>query len=255
MKYICLLILVACNSSSDRKIVNKENHSSFIDSVSKVVDSFSVAVADFKEVADFAKDAQARIKELESKKQDAESQVKNEPVYMAMMRSDDYKPTDDKDKEIYRLTQKIKDYEREIAKLKNRLFYDSMNHVSQNYDVVPNEEKPNDKSLVITLDKKMRGDGEIAEQGVNVFIIPYNKGTKKEIKKSGVDEYEASCNYSALNKLKAQQANYYKGQYFFNDIPIGKYLIKVCALWGNAVVIERENKYQLVEIKMSPPIQ
>jgi hypothetical protein len=80
MKYIWVLIIVSCNSSSDKRIFNKEVHSSFIDSISKVVDSVGIAVADFKEVADFAKDAQARIKELESKKQDAESQVKNEPV-------------------------------------------------------------------------------------------------------------------------------------------------------------------------------
>jgi len=250
MKYIWLLILISCNSSSDKMIVNKQVHSSFIDSVSKVVDSFSMAVADFKEVADFAKGAQARIKELENKKQFVESQVQNEPVYLSMMKSEDYKPTDDKDKEIYRLTQKIREYEREISKLKNRLFYDSMMRVGKiEYDQVPNEEKPNDKSLVITLNKKLRGDGDISEQGVSVWIMKYTKKAKKLFK-----GYE-SCQQKDLNLLDAKEANYYRGQYFFNDIEPGEYLIKVCALYGNWMVINKKDYKQEIEILMSPPIQ
>src|SRR6187402_3476035 len=122
MKYAWLLILFACNSSSDKMVVNKQFHSSFVDSISRTVDSITNAMADFKEVANFAIDAKAQIKELEERKALTQAQVQNEPVYLSMMRSEDYKPTDDKDKEIYRLTQKIRDYEREISKLKNRLF-------------------------------------------------------------------------------------------------------------------------------------
>jgi len=249
MKYICLLILISCNSSSDKKMIDKVTHSSFVDSVSKIVDSINTAMDDFKEVANFAIDAKAQIKDLEERKALTQAQVENEPTYLSMMRSEDYKPVDDKDKEIYRLTQKIKEYEREIAKLKNRLFYDSMSKVSQNYDQVPNEIKPDDKSLIITLNKKLRGDGDISEQGVSVWIMKYTKKAKKQFK--GYD----NCQLKDLNLLDAKEANYYKGQYFFNDIEPGEYLIKVCALYGNWMVINKKDYKQEIEILMSPPIQ
>ena len=247
MKYIWLLIFVACNSSSNKKIANVQaNHSSFVDSISRVVDSFSVSVADFKEVADFAINAQAKIKDLENKKQVAEVELKEIPVYTDMLQ---YTPSDEKDKRIYELTQKVREYEREIAVLKNRLFYDSMGKVSKNYDVVPNEEKPNDKSLVIILNKKLRGDGDISEQGVSVWIMKYTKKAKKQFK-----GYE-NCQLKDLNLLDAKEANYYQGQYFFNDIEPGEYLIKVCALYGNWMVINKKDYKQEIEMLMSPPIQ
>ena len=248
MKYICLLILVSCNYSNHDKAIIKKVHSSFIDSVSKVVDSFSMAVADFKEVSDFAKKAQAKIKDLESKKKDAEIEIREQPSYSNALRSE-YEPSDDKDRRIYELTQKVREYEREIAKLKNRLFYDSVGHISKNYDIVPNEEKPNDKSLIVTLDNKMRGDGDISEQGVSVWIMKYNKEAKKAFK--GYD----NCSQKDLNSLQAKEANYYRGQYFFNDVEPGKYLIKVCALYGNWMVINKKDYKQEIKMLMSPPIQ
>ncbi len=249
MKYFCLLIFIACNSSSYNKIAKKESiHSSFVDSISKTLDSFSLAVADFKEVSDYAKEAQARIKQLENKKQTAEIELKEFPTFSAM-RPESYEPSDDKDKRIYELTQKVKEYEREIAKLKNRLFYDSIGHISKSFDIVPNEEKPNDKSLVITLDKQLKGDGDISEEGVSVWIIPYNKQSKKAFKEYG------NCQTKDLNSLDAKEASYYNGVYFFNDVSPGKYLIKVCALYGNCVVFKREEKFQTVKMLMSPPIQ
>ncbi len=248
MKYIILLIFISCNSSSYKKIVNKENvRSSFVDSISKTLDSFKLAVEDFKEVSDYAKEAQARIRVLESKKKAVEAQIGEQPTFMAM-RAEDYKPSDDKDKEINRLRQQVRDYEREIAKLKNRLFYDSMNHVSKNYDIVP-ENKPDEKSLIITLDKKLKGDGDISETGVSVYIMKYTKDAKKLMKEYG------NCQTKDLNLLQAKEANYYNGQYFFNDISPGKYLIKVCALFGNWMVINKTDYKQEIKMLMSPPIQ
>jgi len=248
-KYLPILLLWACNSSSEKANEIIVSDKPLTDSISLIVDSLKEWTEDISSVSGYAIKAQARIKELEERKALTQAQVEHEPVYLSMMRSEDYKPTDDKDKEIYRLTQKIKDYEREIAKLKNRLFYDSMNHVSQNYDQVPNEEKPNDKSLVITLNKKLRGDGDISETGVSVWIMKYTKKAKKLFK-----GYE-SCQQKDLNLLDAKEANYYRGQYFFNDIEPGEYLIKVCALYGNWMVINKKDYKQEIEILMSPPIQ
>jgi len=242
-----LLLFVACNSSSEKASPIVVSNQPVNDSLSLIVDSLKEWTEDISSVSSYAIKAQARIKELEQKKEDAQSQI--EPVYLAM-RSEDYKPTDDKDKEIYRLTQKIREYEREISKLKNRLFYDSVQRVGKiEYDRVPNEEKPNDKSLVITLNKKIRGDGEISEQGVSVYIMKYTKEVKKAFK--GYD----NCQQKDLNLLDAKEASYYNGQYFFNDIPPGKYLIKVCALYGNWMVINKKDYKQEIKMLMSPPIQ
>ena len=248
MKYfISIFLFISCNSEHSPL---SEMKSGAMDSLVMASDSANSFLKEMdttlSNTIDQVKDQIAR---LSAKKKEVESQVQNEPVYMAMMRAEDYKPTDDKDKEIYRLTQKIKDYEREIAKLKNRLFYDSMNHVSQNYDQVPNEIKPDDKSLVITLNKKLRGDGDISEQGVSVWIMKYTKKAKKLFK-----GYE-SCQQKDLNLLEAKEANYYRGQYFFNGIEPGEYLIKVCALYGNWMVINKKDYKQEIEILMSPPIQ
>jgi len=219
-----------------------------VDSLTLAFDSLKTDLKGFYEVSDYAKEAQARIKKLESEKKQVEFQIGEQPVSLAMQ-SNDYKPSDDKDKRIYELTQKVRAYEREIAVLKNRLFYDSMGKVSKNYDVVPNEEKPNDKSLVVILNKKLRGDGDISEQGVSVWIMKYTKKAKKAFK--GYD----NCQQKDLNLLDAKEASYYKGQYFFNDIEPGEYLIKVCALYGNWMVINKKDYKQEIEILMSPPIQ
>ena len=250
-KYLPILLLfVACNSSSEKASPITASDKPLTDSISLIVDSLKEWTEDISSVSNYAIYAQAKIKQLENRKQIAEVELKSSPVYMDAMQSNrDYEPTDDKDKRIYELTQKVREYEREIAKLKNRLFYDSMNHVSQNYDQVPNEIKPDDKSLVITLNKKLRGDGDISEQGVSVWIMKYTKKAKKQFK-----GYE-NCQLKDLNLLDAKEASYYKGQYFFNDIEPGEYLVKVCALYGNWMVINKKDYKQEIEILISPPIQ
>lgn len=248
MRYFIIIFLIACNS--DRATLEYKR-SGAVDSLVMASDSANDFLKEMDTTLGNTIDqVKSQIAKLNAKKKEVESQIQNEPVYLSMMQSNDYKPTDDKDKEIYRLTQKIKDYEREISKLKNRLFYDSMERVGRiEYDQMPNEEKPNDKSLVITLNKKLRGDGDISEQGVSVWIMKYTKKAKKQFK--GYD----NCQQKDLNLLDAKEASYYRGQYFFNDIEPGEYLIKVCALYGNWMVINKKDYKQEIEILMSPPIQ
>ena len=245
MRYLILLIFISCNSEMERKETAHPINVEIVDSMSVAFDSLKDDLKSFYQVSDYAQAAQLRIKQLEKDKNKVEEQVKD-PVYLDALQ---YLPSDEKDKKIYELTQKVMAYEREISKLKNRLFYDSVARVSKNYDIVPNEEKPNDKSLVITLNKTLRGDGEISEQGVSVWIMKYNKRSKKIFK--GYD----NCQQKDLNLLDAKEASYYKGQYFFNDIEPGEYLIKVCALYGNWMVINKKDYKQEIKMLMSPPIQ
>ena len=110
--------------------------------------------------------------------------------------------------------------------------------------------KPNDKSLVIELDKRIKGDGDISDQGISVYIMKYTREVKKKFKEYG------NCALSDINSVEAKQAYYYGGLYFFNDVPPGKYLIKVCALYGNWIVINREKETeQKIKMQVSPPIQ
>ncbi len=245
---IILIILSSCNSETARPIPVAEGNTTF-DSLIALQDSTNGELRETKaSLTSTISEVKAQIAVLSAKKKAVEVQIGEQPTFMSM-RAEDYKPSDDKDKEINRLRQQVRDYEREIAKLKNRLFYDSMNHVSKNYDVVPNEEKPDEKSLIITLDKKLKGDGDISETGVSVYIMKYTKDAKKLMKEYG------NCQTKDLNLLQAKEANYYNGQYFFNDISPGKYLIKVCALFGNWMVINKTDYKQEIKMLMSPPIQ
>ena len=241
-KYLPILLLWACNSSSEKAspiIVQPLN-----DSLSLIVDSLKEWTEDISSVSSYAINAQARIKQLEKEKKTEEEKM---PVYMDALQ---YLPADKKDEELRKLTEKLLAYEREILRLRRIIYRDSVDRVSksENYDIVP-EEKPNDKSLVITLNKKIRGDGDISEVGVSVWIMKYSKKAKKTFK--GYD----NCQQKDLNLLDAKEANYYRGQYFFNGIEPGEYLIKVCALYGNWMVINKKDYKQEIEILMSPPIQ
>src|SRR5688572_17445172 len=245
-KYLPILLLWACNSSSEKVSPIIVSDQPINDSLSLIVDSLKEWTENISDISSYAINAQARIKELENEKNEVEVQ-RTSPVYLDALQ---YMPPEKKDDEIRKLTEKILSYEREIARLKRRIASDSLAKLSKSdfYDIVP-EEKPNEKSLVITLNKKIRGDGEISETGVSVWIMKYSKKAKKTFK--GYD----NCQQKDLNLLDAKEASYYRGQYFFNDIEPGEYLIKVCALYGNWMVINKKDYKQEIEILMSPPIQ
>lgn len=245
MRYIILLLLVSCNSMIDKK--ETISASGAYDSLSTALDSLKSGLQDLALVSDFAKEAQAKIEQYEKEKRETEIQRDKEMSYTVS----DYTKykSDDRDKRIAELTRKVYQYENEIASLKRKLANDSVK--LSKVDRVPNEviyepEKPNDRSLVITLDRKMK-TGEISLTGVDVYIIPYSKKVKSLMK------YEINCDLTKLTD--ATQAGFYEGKYFFNDIKPGKYLIKICAYYGGFKVIEREDNYQMVAMQVSPPIQ
>ena len=237
MRYLILLIFVACNSSMETKeVVMASPNTSLADSVSIALDTLQMGIADLKELSDFAKNAQAKIKRLESEKKATEHQIE---VYPMALSSENY-VSDDRDRIIAELRKKVYDYENQIAALKSELY-----RTEVKTDKVPNKievEKPNDKSLVITLSGAL-------EQGASVWIMESNRKSKKIMK----GYY--NCQLKDLNSLGAIQAKQYKGTYFFNDVPVGKYLIKVCALYGDWVEVKRKDEHQTVAMKVAPPIQ
>jgi chromosome segregation ATPase len=236
-KYLPILLLWACNSSSEKEIPSTTiSNKPLSDSISLIVDSLKEWTENISDISSYAIQAQAKIKRLESEKKATEHQIE---VYPMALSSENY-VSDDRDRIIAELRKKVYDYENQIAALKSELY-----RTEVKVDRVPNKievEKPNDKSLIITLSGTL-------EQGASVWIMESNRKSKKIMK----GYY--NCQLKDLNSLGAIQAKQYKGTYFFNDVPVGKYLIKVCALYGDWVEVKRKDEHQTVAMKVAPPIQ
>jgi len=235
-KYLPILLLWACNSSSEKASPIIVSSQPLTDSISLIVDSLKEWSENISDISNYAIQAQAKIKRLESEKKATEHQIE---VYPMALSSENY-VSDDRDRVIAELRKKVYDYENQIAALKSELY-----RTEVKVDRVPNKievEKPNDKSLVITLSGAL-------EQGASVWIMESNRKSKKIMK----GYY--NCQLKDLNSLGAIQAKQYKGTYFFNDVPVGKYLIKVCALYGDWVEVKRKDEHQTVAMKVAPPIQ
>ncbi len=235
MRYLLLLLLVGCNSEQKKEIEIPVASNLFSDSLLTTLDSLRVSIGDFSEVADYAKAAKSRISKLEYER-DSIKEIKVEPrIFASLFR----------EKDESGLMKLLEEKDREIASLKNKLRADSLYHVrvdrvQDRIEIEP--EKPNDNSLVITLTG-------VVEQGASVWIMESNRKAKKIMK----GYY--NCQVKDLNSLGAKEAKRYGDVYFFNDIPTGKYLIKVCALYGDWVEIKRKDEHQTVAMKVAPPIQ
>ncbi len=236
MRYLLLLLLVGCNSEQKKEIEIPVASNLFSDSLKTTLDSLRVSIGDFSEVADYAKEAKSRISKLE-KERDSLKLKKEEPIMFASL----YREKDESG-----LMKLLEEKDREIASLKNKLRADSLYHARvdrvQDRPIEIKPEKPNDNSLVITLTG-------VVEQGASVWIMESNRKAKKIMK----GYY--NCQVKDLNSLGAKEAKRYGDVYFFNDIPTGKYLIKVCALYGDWVEIKRKDEHQTVAMKVAPPIQ
>jgi len=240
--YLIPILLAACNHGNMSMPIEARADTTSVDSLSLVVDSTN---ADFKDLyAEFSETVDqvtAKINNLTKARDEASQRIiERHPASVdAMMYQSD-------DGELYALRQKVKEYENEITRLKYRLYRDSVSLAmagkksTPQYDIVE-PEKPNDKSLVVTLSG--------SEPGASVWIMESNRKSKKIMK----GYY--NCQVKDLNSLGAIQAKFYHGVYFFNDVPTGKYLIKVCALYGDWVEVKRKDGYQTVAMKVAPPIQ
>jgi len=237
-KYLPILLLIACNSSSEN--VSTITVNPINDSISLIVDSLKEWTDDLSDVSSYAIKAQARIKQLEKEKQATEKQIETYPMAI----NSDAFVSDDRDRVIAELRKKVYDYENQIATLKNQL---SRNKIP-NTDRVENkpestEIRPNENSIILQLDRRMKNDGDIPLETLSVYIIPYNKKAKKWKE------------YGYCSGLDGKQAEIYNGQFFFNDVPPGKYLIKVCTYLGGYKIIERTEGLQVVAMQVAPPIQ
>lgn len=104
---------------------------------------------------------------------------------------------------------------------------------------------PNENSILVDLDTK----GIPLSENITIYLIPYSKRVKKLMM------YEASCDESIIHKNDYKIAKQYKGVYYFNSVPPGKYLVKICTYYGNYKVINKSDGKEVVKMKVAPPLQ
>lgn len=234
MRYLFLFLFVSCNNYKADTI--QVDESSIIDSLLSAGDSTNAALRSLDTLAvNSIAEVQATIEKLKSEKQVIQTQLDREVRYITIEKSDT-----SKDRLIANLRTQLSRYETEIARLKKQ---------PEKIDQIPNEvevEKPDEKSLIVTLDRKIRGGGEISFSKIDVYIAPYSKRIERRFKTP-----ELSCDLMYINSIRGKRANFYEGQYFFNDLTPGKYILKICSYYGGYTVIEKNGKQQTVEMRAS----
>jgi len=243
-----LFVFASCNSSSEKANPIPVSNKPLTDSISLIVDSLQEWTDDLSNVSDYAIKAQSKINQLQKENRElAQRAGESEPL---AFKFNEY--PDNRDKQISDLITELSALKKENVRLRKRIEADSLikyGKIKPMPDYIESDPpKPDGKSLIVNLDKRMRGDGDISDSAASVYIIPYSKKIKKYMR------YDIYC--AGVDLSNAKQAYYYGGLYFFNDVPPGEYLIKVCAYYGNYKKIKRETDgYQMVTMQMSPPIQ
>jgi regulator of replication initiation timing len=237
-----LFVFASCNSSSERANPIVVSDQPLTDSISLIVDSLKEWSENISDISSYAIQAKSEIKKLQQENKELAEKA-GEVVPLAMMYS---VPSDVKDKQIRDLVTERNFLKSENTRLKNIIYSDSLYRsrpaIGQKLREIIEPEKPNENSLVIVL------TGKVVDPKVSVYLVPY-KGSSK------IRTYEATCDIWYLNSLLAKRASYYNGEYFFNDIVSGKYVVKVCAYYGNWTTVKKKSGYQKIEIDVSPPIQ
>lgn len=179
-----------------------------------------------------------------------------------------------KNGEIGELIKKLGQYDLEVNKLKNQLIElkNRINKDSLTYSKIITPKKdsiifvpkqssvpinvidvPDDNSLVLKIDGTSKKHGPLSvPENLNIYLIPL-QGNKR-IKELMI--YDIGCGEIRISKYSnTKVAKFYGGSYFFNNVPPGKYLVKICYYYGNFKIITKTQGQQVISILLSPPIQ
>ncbi|HMC98741.1 MAG TPA: hypothetical protein VKH37_01265, partial [Ferruginibacter sp.] len=116
------------------------------------------------------------------------------------------------------------------------------------------ETKPDNNALILNLSfgransvaSKVPGD-------MTIYLIPA-KGNGRIIRESSL--YEIHCDEPSIKKASGvRTANFYNGNYFFNSVPKGRYLVKICSYYGNFQMVSKDDGVKTVSMQVSPPTQ
>ena len=236
------LLLLSCNQAEKVYTIDSPaTDQPLTDSISLIVDSLKEWSENISDISSYAIQAKSEIKKLQQENKELAEKA-GEVVPLAMMYS---VPSDVKDKQIRDLVTERNFLKSENTRLKNIIYSDSV-YKSRMIGKVPEptaEIRPNENSIILQLDRRMKDDGDIPLESITAYILPYDKKAKKWKE------------YGYCSGLKGKQAELYNGQFFFNDVPPGKYLIKLCTYSGGYKIIEKETGLQVVAMQVAPPIQ
>lgn len=228
--------MAACQSNNERA------STIYIDTLNRdsISNEYGDAIAQIDSTTQIVEQAITKIKKLEQDKLEYEKGIQ---VYA-------YQPDNS---EANRLRLKLNEANSQIAKLNAELnslktqetatkYYPTVVRKPDTVYVQPGIITPDETSLVVNLDGKI-------PDNVTLYLIPYSKRIKKLM------VYEASCDESIILKNDFKTAKYYNGLYFFNSVPPGKYLIKICTYYGNYKLITKSQGKDIVKMEVAPPIQ
>jgi hypothetical protein len=116
-------------------------------------------------------------------------------------------------------------------------------------------ETKNSLQLAIYYTKDQKYHPGVSPEKTNIYLIPYNDANTQVIRKARVYDYY-NFNEPALIKAKDSKiALYCDGTYYFPDVTPGRYLIKVCTLYGAYKEIKVEKGNERFVIDAVPPIR
>ena len=113
----------------------------------------------------------------------------------------------------------------------------------------------NSLQLAIYYTKNQKYYPGIEPEKINIYLIPYNDENMQVIRKAKSYDYY-NFNEPALQKAKgSKRALYCDGTYYFSNVAPGKYLVKVCTLYGAYKEFSIEKGNERLVIDAVPPVR
>jgi hypothetical protein len=116
-------------------------------------------------------------------------------------------------------------------------------------------DKENSLQLAIYYTKDQKYHPGVSPDQINIYLIPDNIANAQVIRKAKVYDFY-DFNEPALKNAKGSKtASYCNGTYYFSNVAPGKYLIKVCTVYGAYKEVKVENGNERVVIDAVPPVR
>ena len=113
----------------------------------------------------------------------------------------------------------------------------------------------NSLQLAIYYTKDQKYHPGVSPEKINIYLIPYNDANTQVIKNAKSYDYY-NFNEPELKKAKGSKiALYCDGTYYFSNVTPGRYLVKVCTLYGSYKEFKIEKGNERLVIDAVPPIR
>jgi len=115
-----------------------------------------------------------------------------------------------------------------------------------------NPETPNANSLLLSFGTSSKNKNASTEN-LTIYLIPVkdNKRILNDIK-----SYDIFCSGIDINKSSGiRKASNYGGQYFYNNVSEGEYLVKICSYYGGYKIIKRTKGKQTIVLPITSTAQ